>query len=239
MEDTWGIPGPEFLGLYAIGFLVSLLFLFAIRILTRAGAVHSTTAPTGALTPLEVACLTGGPRRVVEAAVAQLVDTGQLRPVSSGYVRAAAAADGTNPVERTIIADVKRYGSRSVAILTDRLAGSDAVGEVVNRLVKAGFLVDAELAGRRRTIGVLPLVTVLAVGTARLFAEFANDRPVLQLTLLLALTGAIGYILGRHEIGPRTFAGDNAVHDTSKPRTGRLDLSSEGTAAHGGRSAGG
>ncbi|TCO52454.1 TIGR04222 domain-containing membrane protein [Actinocrispum wychmicini] len=212
MKDTWGIPGPEFLGLYAIAFLISLLFLFAIRIHTRTGAAHSTPAP-GALTRSEVACLTGGPRRVVEAAVAQLVDTGQLRPVSAGYVQAAAHADGTNPVERTVIADVRRYGRRSTSILTDRLAASDAVTEVTERLVRTGFLVDAGLAARRRAIGVVPMVTVLAVGVARWFAELVNDRPIGQLTMVVAAAGVVGYVMGRHEIGPRTFIGDHVARE--------------------------
>jgi uncharacterized protein (TIGR04222 family) len=210
MDETWGISGPDFIALYAVAFLISLLFCFAIRILTRSGAAHSTAAP-GALTTLEVACLTGGPRRVVEAAVAQLVDTGQLRPSHTGYVQAPANATGTNPVEQTVLADVKRYGRRSVAMLTQRLAESDAVKEVEAGLVRAGYLLDEDLVARRKTIGMVPAVAVLAVGVARLLAGLADDHPVGYLVLLLIGSGLVVYLLHRETACPRTFQGEEAA----------------------------
>src|SRR5262245_27095719 len=114
MEDTWGIPEPMFVGIYLLGFSAALLFAFAVRIFTRSGAV-TTTAPIQALSAQELACLTGGPRRVVEAAVAQLVDTGQLRASRDGYLQVSQNGQhvrvrgGENPVERTVVADVARH----------------------------------------------------------------------------------------------------------------------------------
>jgi uncharacterized protein (TIGR04222 family) len=210
MEDTWGIPGPEFLALYLTAFLVSLLFVFAVRILTRSGAAHSTAAPV-ALSTHQVACLTGGPRRVVEAAVARLVDTGQLRPSRAGYVQVGRHIEATNPVERTVLADAQRYGRRSTAILTDRLAGSDAVQEVVTSLVRVGYYVDDRTTSRRQVISLVPMAVVLAVGLVRWFAGMANDRPIGYLTLMLIGTALALHVLRRMPIDQRTFQGAQAV----------------------------
>ncbi|ONI79440.1 hypothetical protein ALI144C_26900 [Actinosynnema sp. ALI-1.44] len=208
MEDTWEIPGPTFIGIYLLGFSVALLFSFAVRILTRSGAV---TAPGGSLTALDLACLTGGRRRVVEAAVAQLVETGQLRAARDGYLEVAGRAGGTNPVERTVLADVVRHGRRSVTMLTHRLAGSDSVGEVAAGLVRAGYLVDHEVARHRKLISVVPVAAVFAAGVARWMSGITAGRPIGWLTLVLIGTGLIGYALYRHPICPRTFAGADAV----------------------------
>ncbi|MFB9299225.1 TIGR04222 domain-containing membrane protein [Kibdelosporangium philippinense] len=183
---------------------------------TRTGAA-STTAPIQALSAQELACLTGGPRRVVEAAVAQLVDTGQLRASRDGYLQVSQNGQhvrirgGENPVERTIVADVARHGSRSISILTRRLAESDAVREVVARLVSAGYLVDDELAKRRKVISLVPAVVVFSAGVVRWLEGVADDRPVGWLTVLLIGSALIGFAMYRQAICPRTFEGANAV----------------------------
>ncbi|MBP2330852.1 uncharacterized protein (TIGR04222 family) [Kibdelosporangium banguiense] len=212
MEDTWGIPEPMFTGIYLLGFSAALLFAFAVRILTRSGAAATTAAaPDEALSAQDLACLTGGPRRVVEAAVAQLVDAGQLRASRDGYLQAGKRSSGADPVQRTVLADVARHGRRSVVMLTDRLAGSDAVGEVVTRLVRTGYLVNDELAARRKLIGLIPAVTVFSIGLIRWLTGIANDRPVGLLTVLLIGSGLIGYAMYKHTYCPRTFEGSHAM----------------------------
>jgi uncharacterized protein (TIGR04222 family) len=212
MEDTWGIPEPTFTGIYLLGFSAALLFAFAVRILTRSGAAAATAAASDeALSAQDLACLTGGPRRVVEAAVAQLVDAGQLRASRDGYLQAGKHSSGADPVERTVLADVARHGRRSTRMLIDRLAGADAVGEVTARMMRSGYLVDGELAARRKMIGLIPAVTVFSIGLVRWFAGIANDRPVGTLTVLLIGSGLIGYAMYRHTHCPRTFEGSHAM----------------------------
>jgi uncharacterized protein (TIGR04222 family) len=212
MEDTWGIPEPTFTGIYLLGFSMALLFAFAVRILTRSGAAAATAAAADeALSAQDFACLNGGPRRVVEAAVAQLVATGQLRASHDGYLQVADRSSGTDPVERTVLADVARHGRRSTRMLIDRLAAADAVGEVTGRLVRAGYLVDDVLAARRKLIGLIPVVTVFSIGLVRWLSEIANDRPVGWLTVLLIGSGLIAYALYRQSLCPRTFEGSHVM----------------------------
>ncbi|ALG08034.1 hypothetical protein AOZ06_14895 [Kibdelosporangium phytohabitans] len=163
------------------------------------------------MTALELACLTGGPRRVVEAAVAQLVETGQLGAARDGYLQIAGRDGGTNPVERTVLADVARHGRRSITMLTHRLAGSDSVGEVVAGLVRAGYLVDDEAARHRKLISTVPVAAVFAAGVMRWLAGISDVQPVGWLTVSLIGTGLIGYALHRQPISPTTFAGAGAV----------------------------
>jgi uncharacterized protein (TIGR04222 family) len=134
-------------------------------------------------------------------------------------VQAATHAEGANPVERTVLADVKRYGRRSAAMLTNRLAESDAVKEVVAGLVRAGYLLDEDLAARRKRLGMIPAVAVLAVGVARLLAGLADDHPVGYLILLLIGSGLIVYLLRRETTCPRTFQGTLAVKAIAIPDT--------------------
>lgn len=214
MEDTWGIPGPMFVGGYLLGFSIALLFAFAVRIVTRSGAAVPV-APVAELTPLELACLTGGPWRVVEAAVAQLVETGQLRASRDGYLQIGVRSSGANPVERTVLADVARHGRRSATMLTFRLAKADSVGEVMAGLVRSGYLVDDAVARRRGLAGMVPVAVVFATGVMHWLAGAGNDRPIGWLTLVLAGTGLVGYALYRQPICPKTFAGVNALRRVS------------------------
>lgn len=210
MEDTWGIPGPTFVGIYLLALLIALLFAFAVRILTRVGT-DSTAVPTQGLSAQELACLTGGPRRVVEAAIAQLVDNGQLRASRDGYLQATGREEGDDPVERTVLAEVKRHGRRSVYLVVERLGQSDAVEEVESRLVRDGYLVDRMYAQRRKVLGLAPVVAVFAVGLVRWLTGVANDRPIGMLTLLLIGTGAIWYVMRKQAACSRTFRGTTAV----------------------------
>ncbi|MEV4316947.1 TIGR04222 domain-containing membrane protein [Actinocrispum sp. NPDC049592] len=205
MEDTWGISGPDFIALYLLGFLISLLFAFAVRILTRSGAV--TTAAPAALSTLEVACLSGGPRRVVEAAVAQLVDTGQLRPARNGYVKVTNLQEPVNDVERAILADVRHYGHRSITMLTFGLASHDSVKAVCDRLVRAGYLIDEDKAARRKRLGMIPMGALMVVGILRWLAGIGNDRPVGWLTLMLIGTGVTFWLMRKQQFTRSTFQG--------------------------------
>jgi uncharacterized protein (TIGR04222 family) len=212
MDDTWGIPEPTFTGIYLLGFSIALLFAFAVRILTRSGAAAATAAaPDEALSAQDFACLNGGPRRVVEAAVAQLVDTGQLRASHDGYLQVGDRSSGNDPVERTVLADVARHGRRSTRMLIDRLASADAVGEVTARMIRAGYLVDGVLAARRKLIGLLPVVTVFSIGLIRWLSGIANDRPVGWLTVLLIGSGLIACAMYRQTLCPRTFEGSHVM----------------------------
>jgi uncharacterized protein (TIGR04222 family) len=220
MGDTWGIPEPTFTGIYLLGFSMALLFAFAVRILTRSGAAAATAAaPEEALSAQDLACLIGGPRRVVEAAVAQLVDTGQLRASHDGYLQVADRSSGTDPVERTVLADVARHGRRSTRMLIDRLAAADAVSEVTTRLVRAGYLVDGVLAAKRKLIGLIPVVTVFSIGVVRWLSGIANDRPVGWLTVLLIGGGLIAYAMYRQTLCQRTFEGSHVMNRAQALKT--------------------
>ncbi|MET0233065.1 MAG: TIGR04222 domain-containing membrane protein, partial [Kibdelosporangium sp.] len=222
MDDTWGIAGPTFSGIYLLGFSMALLFAYAVRILTRSGAAAATAAASDeALSDQDMACLVGGPRQVVEAAVAQLVDTGRLRASPDGYLQVAGHYSGSDPVERTVLADVNRHGRRSVRMLIDRLAACDAVGEVSARLVRAGYLVDGELAARRKLIGLIPVVTVFSFGVVRWLSGISNDRPVGSLTVMLIISGLIGYAMYRHTLCPLTFEGSHALGRAKTPQIAR------------------
>ena len=105
MSDPWGISGPDFVVLY-IALLGAVLLIrlivsavFASRAL-RADNVQPGPPPT----VYQLAFLAGGPDRAVDAAIAALVERGQLRVNSYKQISQA----GTRPVEplERAVADV-------------------------------------------------------------------------------------------------------------------------------------
>ena len=102
----------------------------------------------------DVACLAGGPGRVVETAVVALVRAGRLRVHRPGQLATVDLAR-RHPVEAAVLDAVGPTGHRSVDTIHWRLLGDDRLLEVVHRLRRAGLLgrtgaVVVMLHGHRR-----------------------------------------------------------------------------------------
>jgi len=207
MNEPWGVPDTDFLRAYVIGFAAALLFAYALRILTRAGRPgHESHQADHRLSTEELAYLAGGPKRVVETAVAGLVSRGDLHPSPGGYVRAGRRVTAADPVARAVLADVDRFGRRSIRMLVDRVREKDAVGGIRDRLVRSGLIVSERVAATRAMIGLLPAVSVVTIGVVRWLS-----RLHFPLTLLLVVSGGIVYLLYRQPSATRTFLGDRLL----------------------------
>jgi uncharacterized protein (TIGR04222 family) len=216
MSEPWGISGPTFLWLY-----LALLAAPAVLGAVWTAAVRRAPAPAGGgdnrLPAIyHVAYPAGDPGRVVEAALANLVQHEQLRVESSGGLRATGAAT-TDPLEHYMVATVNSelgLNGRRVGSLTRGCAAMHAI---------AGDLEDRSLAiapGRlltvRRTVLALH-IAVLVVGAVRWLAGFPLNRPVGLLTaLLVGCVVAILVAWNRVRHRPRsvaTSAGERLLHE--------------------------
>ena len=214
MERPWGLSGPEFLDLYWIALAVSLAYAIFVRVRlrgTRGGA------PAGALGLLDIAYLTGGPRRVVETSVASLIDSGALVPARNGAVRIVGSPVPDHPVDQAVLADAKRYRYRTLALLITSVSEKDAPRAVGRRLSEEDYLVAPDVVKRALRRGVVPMALLFAVGGARWVNGLVIGAPVWWLTLQLVLTGVL--IWGLLQAAPltRTAKGRDAV---AKARAG-------------------
>ncbi len=209
--EPWGINGPDFLRIYLVGFVFVLLFAAAVRIAVRAGsAVGRSAAGTVSADQLsvhELAYLAGGPRRVVETAVARLLDLGKLRASRHGTVRVVARATATDSVDREVLTHAERY--RAIGPLVDRVGRGDAVRGVRTSLTVKGLLVDGGAA--RARLAAVPAVVLLVVGVARWVNGVAQGFPVGWLTVGLLITAVVTVVLFRAPIGELTYAGERVL----------------------------
>ncbi len=214
MERPWGLSGPEFLELYWIALAVSLAFAIYLRVRPRG---TRETAPAGALGVLDIAYLTGGPRRVVEASVAGLIDSGALVPARNGAVRVVGSPVADHPVDRAVLADATRYRYRTLTLLITSVSEKHETREVGHRLSEQDYLVAPDVVRRALRRGVLPMALVFAVGVARWVNGLVIGAPVWWLTLQLVLTGVLVRVLLQAAPLTRTAKGRDAV---AKARAG-------------------
>jgi len=87
----------------------------------------------------DIACLAGGPHRVVDTAVVALVEAGRIRVHSPGQLATVDLAR-RHPVEAAVLDAVGPTGHRSVDTIRWRLHDDDRLLEVPHRLRRAGLL---------------------------------------------------------------------------------------------------
>ncbi|MFJ4105497.1 TIGR04222 domain-containing membrane protein [Amycolatopsis japonica] len=215
MEYTWGIPGPTFLAIYAILLVFPLI----------AGLVWTIAAKVGTRTPsaevsgpqptvYEFAYLAGGPDRVVDTAIAALVDRGILR-VSSSKQLQLTGPEPADPIEKAVAKGARPGYNATTRGIRDRLRMSGPMQALAKDLEARGLVVVDQTPQIRRIVFFLYLA-VLVFGVVRLIAGLAGDRPVgFLIPLLLAAVAAtlIARALKNKRSGPRpTSEGDRVLH---------------------------
>ncbi|MCX2954325.1 TIGR04222 domain-containing membrane protein [Lentzea sp. NEAU-D7] len=217
MPRPWGLSGPEFLQLYWIGLALAVLVAIVVRVRARAG--HSTQ-PVRSLDMDELAFLAGGPRRVVETAVARLLTSGELRTSRRGTVQATSTTRSLNPVDRAVITDCQRYTNRTVALMIPSVAADPVVTGIGRRLEDMGLLAGSDVVKSATRKGSVPLWVLLAIGVARWVNGVAVDAPVGWLTLQLVLTGVLILLLTRRgKALVRTRKGNEVLNDARRTST--------------------
>ncbi|MCR3753611.1 TIGR04222 domain-containing membrane protein [Lentzea californiensis] len=194
MPRPWGLSGPEFLQLYWIGLALAVLVAIVVRVRVRAG---QSTQPVRSLDMDELAYLAGGPRRVVETAVARLLTAGELRTSRRGTVQATSTTQSLNQVDRAVVTDCQRYTNRTVNLMIPAVSAEPVVTGIGRRLEGMGLLVDPDVAKSAVRKGSIALWVLLAIGVARWVNGIMVDAPVGWLTVQLVLTGLLIVLLTR------------------------------------------
>lgn len=225
------MSGPEFLQLYWIGLALAVLVAIVVRMRVRAG--HSTQ-PVRSLDIDELAYLAGGPRRVVETAIARLLAAGELRTSRRGTVQATTSTQSKNPVDRAIVTDSQRYTNRTVNLMVPAMASDDAVTSIGRRLEDMGLVVNPDVAKSTLRKGSIALWVLLVIGFARWINGIAIGADIGWLSLqLVIVTPVLIYLVSRRGKLVRTTKGDRVLSEarTAGGRaTGSDDLAFAGAA---------
>ncbi|WP_206788844.1 TIGR04222 domain-containing membrane protein [Amycolatopsis sp. MtRt-6] len=191
MADPWGISGPDFVVLYIALLGAALLVRVIVSgVVTRRAMRVGAASPGPPPTVYQLAFLAGGPDRAVDAAIAALVERGQLR-VNSYQQVSQAGTRPAEPLERAVFEAARLKTTATLRAIGRRSAAMRALEEGLDR---RGLLVSAAAKRQARTFGLLLQLGVLAFGVVRLVNGIALGRPVGILVFLVLVAAVLAVV---------------------------------------------
>ena len=188
--DTWGIPGPTFLWIYAV-----------IAVVAIAGVVlwrrRFTTGPADAgdrtLTPTEVAFLNGDRELAVYSSLAALRAAGAVEIHDGQLEQHGPLPVGAPELDRAVYAAAGRRVRRGRHVQEDPTVAG-VLDRVEEQLADQGWLLPSATRSRLR-LGALAGVALFGFGFVRMVAGSSNGRPIGYLLLLMALVAVATLVL--------------------------------------------
>ena len=151
----------------------------------------------------DLAILSGGKKRLVEAVAAKLNGNGSIEVMSNGEFTVLKRNKGDSSAERAVLRldSPFKWAGLAEAVRTD--------SEVFEEdLVRKGWLLDGGDAARLRFLQAVPFLILLAFGFIRSVAGSAESEPIGGLTFFLFVTAAAA-ILRLYFFDRRTLAGQH------------------------------
>ncbi|MFF3854760.1 TIGR04222 domain-containing membrane protein [Micromonospora sp. NPDC002575] len=224
--DTWGIPGPTFLGFYLLAGLVVVVgaIVHRRRVLAGPPAVGSPQ-----LGPQQVAYLNGGNQLAVWTSLGGLRGTGVIgvradRRLAVGGPLPA----GATPLDRAVH-HAANQGLYARELGRDRWV-TQALEQLRQGLEQQGFaLTAAQRHAARR--GSYLLFTLVALGLFRIIAGLSNDRPVGFLVLAVIPLAIVSALIAR--VPWRTRAADRALRELRRTNVHLAPASAPAYATYG------
>jgi uncharacterized protein (TIGR04222 family) len=186
--EPWGLSGPEFLGLYVVGYVISVVMVSGSEpwcpVPEHGGSELSRSMSTRRRT------WRGGPVRVVNTAIARLTLSGRILLARDGKLTASAGSTGSGEVEALVIEALHDNGSQLAQVRKHpRIA---AIGE---QLRAADLLLDDARVQLCRLAVVLPFIVWL-IGVMRALNGAVLHRPVSGLVALLVISALMTWAVG-------------------------------------------
>jgi uncharacterized protein (TIGR04222 family) len=201
-DDTWGIPGPQFLQIY----LIVAVGAVVLAVLLRTMVTMGSGSRDAHLSPTEVGYLAGGRTRAVQAALAGLRAADAVGAGAAGTLFTRGGYPGGDDLTYAVYGTLGRRVT--LADMPYDSGVATALDRMRDRLVQAGLL----LSGGQRALARAAALLVFAVGglgIARTVAGAANHKPVTFLVLATIPTFLVGLLMLR---APRSSrAGRRAV----------------------------
>lgn len=193
------------MGLYVILLVLAIAATWLLRRRIRSGPGRQVTHQPP-LTVVELAYLSGGRARMVEVAIASLLDRKVLRVDRSGRVQAVSGTRGPveTELEALVLKEIERYG-RSVAKLRRAIIQSVVFTRVEGSLVERGLLSTRSYGAVAKA--ATPLLAVTALGIVRIVNGVSLDRPVGFLVALVVVAAILtGFAMVPQPVKPTSTA---------------------------------
>jgi uncharacterized protein (TIGR04222 family) len=213
-SDTWGIDGTTFLVLYAAlcGATAVVIWLLR-RALLNTGA---SGAGNQELDAYELAMLNDGPQLAITTVATKLHGEHVLGSDVGTTIVAKTPPEDPCEIEREVYDAIQRTNGMSSDVLRRTLEDCESIRGMQARLTDAGLLLEP---GRRlgvRALCVLAL-PVLMLGSARTFAGWENDQPILFIAIATFAVGGCTLNLAKRQTW--ATARGNAVLAEQRERT--------------------
>ncbi len=209
--------GPEFLGFYAVGFVVTLVWSIIRRIRAKAKFALTTADETPRLTdPYEIAFLAGGAPRCSQVVLVSLIKSRAVewRQAKvfreSKLVAVGSAMPSLNDIERTVFTSILSYGKRGMPLTSIPPLVATRLSGIESKLAKLGL---RPTAAETRSHGFsipLPMYLLLGVGIVKTVIGISRDKPVGFLIAFMIIT-LIAAILVRSTAKKLTPAGEQLL----------------------------
>lgn len=224
------LSAGAFLSWYWTLFFVLVAMSLVLRVLrVLPGTRHSSVAPSSRIQQdaYAVAYLAGGHGRVIETALASLVDHGALRvnAVTRDLITEQAPALDRPKIERRIwelIGSSRHVGDPARFRDEMRMRNQSSLALISDRLRHEGLLGKSSWRPKVAKLLTWGCVGLIGIGVVRMFAGMAKGRPVGFLVISLVITIVLGWLLLRRFDRERVT--DKAVQllaDCKKTRLGR------------------
>nr|WP_083466242.1 TIGR04222 domain-containing membrane protein [Kibdelosporangium sp. MJ126-NF4]CEL14646.1 hypothetical protein [Kibdelosporangium sp. MJ126-NF4]CTQ96725.1 hypothetical protein [Kibdelosporangium sp. MJ126-NF4] len=201
MGNPWGISGPAFLWLYSGGLVLAGIITLALRRRAWSTGTANLTEP---LTVDEMAFAAGGRTRMVESAIANLVDHGAVRIERSGQLHAVAESPyrPESELEERLVGDITQRPGRMMDYYQRRAMRLPLYDQVRDGLERRGLYVR-DVGRGALFLAASPLAVLLVIGVVRAVNGASLGYPIGYLTMLIILTGvALGFALRPVRRGP-------------------------------------
>lgn len=204
--NIFDLRGPEFLEFYIVVLAGATVGAFVLRWILR-GPDDDVSHLINDLDPYEAAYLTGGPRMVVNTALASLVHSGRVQMISTQKMRISELSSHDLPALERAVYGMVANGQRVREIHAASGRITDAIG---CKLLAANL---ALMPGQRISARLLPalvVATIFVIGIGKISIGISRGKPVTFLVLLSIVTAGIA--IGFAAVPTyRTRAGDRML----------------------------
>lgn len=208
--NPFDLSGPQFLLLYLVLAVATLVALHLFRYVVEAGDGGHVTLSD----PYLIAYLRGGKDEAIQVATVSLVDRGLLTAEDDTLTAkdAGAARLVRRPLEKALL---ERFEKRDQARTAFHDAGlTTATDQLRLDLARAGLLPDESVRSARNGRALLAIGLMTAIAVVKILVALARGRHNVALLVILAVVFAIAAAIVVHR--PRTVRGDRLLADLRK-----------------------